>query len=186
MSKKQKSPQGTPAIEEINTRLGGLFGALTEALKKIEVSTAEHGSREATAPDRHGPVRVSADIRLSSLSETRERTRHPARQKRERAKPRSRERKNRASEVCPIGPIEQHDEPGLWCITVEIPGLSEHDISIEAVGSDLFLVAHQGRVRLPAPAGLKPSDCALHGSNGFLEISAPWPPNPASETGDDR
>lgn len=191
MRNKNKQPRGRDALEEIETRLGGLFGALADALGEADASLSQGAKGSVDWHSGDGRVRSSALVRVRSLS-NRGDTPQAAKPRRRSPSPTPKTRDEDPSDArtpfrtatARAPKIERYDEPGLWAVTVEVPGASVGTIALVDTAEGLVLAAPPHSVRLPAPIGIFAQDCGWSFANGIVEIRAPLPAaNPGTPDG---
>lgn len=172
-------PTGREAIEEIDRRLGGLLGGLTEGLAKLadaaEQAQAASGAREATIDTGKGPMRVRAgySVRVGGLggrSETAVDT------GRDPAEPVSTPEAEAPAPAEPV--VDVFEGPEGWSLTADMPGVAEADLRV-AVAEGRVTVETTGvrryRVETEAPGWLSADALETRLVNGVLELSAPRP-----------
>ena len=171
-------PTGRAAIEEIDRRLGGLLGPLTEGLARIadaaEQAQAAAGAREFTIDTGKGPMRLRAgySVRVGGLGGTAEASsgRDPAAPVHEpKAKP-------KPAAIEPA--VDVFEDAQGWSLTADLPGatldalslsLDAGMLTLETTGSRLY----RASVEVPGWLTLAAIDRRL--ANGVLELSAPSP-----------
>ncbi len=177
-------PKGREAIEEIDRRLGGLLGPLTEGLSKIveaaEKAQEASGAREMTVDAGKGPMRVRAgySVRVGGLGGA-----GGVSGERDPAEPvsagRAAEGAARAPRPTPIEPIvDVFDGPEGWSLTADMPGVGLDDLTVSA-GNGRVTVETAGarryRIETEAPDWVTAGALARRLTNGVLELSAPRP-----------
>jgi len=157
-------PKGREALEEIEARLGDLFGRLGETL----------GAAARRAEDAGGPLRVSSDvsIRLGGLAAG-----DAARETPETEDGRPAPGSAAASASPPVPEWEVEDRDGAWVVTVEVPGAAAENTSVSVADGVLALSADGARAyaaEIPFPDHADPARLETRLANGILEIRAPW------------
>lgn len=182
MSRNSKGPTGRAAIEEMEERLGEVFGTLGGALKGVleAAKSAEQdgGGTERTFDFSSGPIRAQSSMRIRvggvDLGES---TRAPDRDitkpvNPDTAKPSAAE--SHASRPTAREPLfDTYLENGAWMLTAEIPGIPEDAVQITVKGRSLELMAngHQTyRTVVEIPEGLDPASLQHTVTNGILEL----------------
>jgi HSP20 family molecular chaperone IbpA len=170
---------GREAIEEIDRRLGGLLGPLTEGLTKIveaaEKAQAASGAREMTVDTGKGPMRFRAgySVRVGGLGGTSEWS-----SERDPAEPVS-TAKPKPAEPAPVEPIvDVFDGPEGWSLTADMPGVGLDDLTVRVAGGVVSVTAdgaRRYRVETEAPAWLTVEALERRLTNGVLELTAPRP-----------
>lgn len=175
---KDEQLTGREAIEEIDRRLGGLFGPLAEGLAKV-VEAAEKaqeaaGAREMTIDTGKGPMRVRAgySVRVGGLG-----GRAGAPEARDPAAPVS--EPEAKTEPAPAEPVvDVFDGPEGWSLTADLPGVAESELAV-TVGGGVVTVETTGarryRAEAEAPGWLRAELLSRRLTNGVLELSAPRP-----------
>jgi len=170
--RRRRNPTGREAAEEIEARLGDLLGTLGDALSAA-IGVAERGGdgeqerrwhKEADA----GPVRASVDLhlRVGGLDGS----------VRRQSADRPEQTKSRAPECgVPREPVyDIHEEPGLWWLVADLPGVAPEDLVI-GVDAGVLKVTTAGarryRLRVPLPREHVASSLRHGLVNGILEVT---------------
>jgi HSP20 family molecular chaperone IbpA len=173
-------PTGREAIEEIDRRLGGLLGPLTEGLSKI-VEAAEKaqdasGAREMTVDTGNGPVRFRAgySVRVGGLGGSAEWS-----SERDPAEPVSKgaDEAAAAPEKPVVEPlVDVFDGPEGWSLTADMPGVGLDDLSVTVADGRITVAAagaRRYRIETDAPGWLTAEALSRSLTNGVLELTAP-------------
>lgn len=163
--RREDGPKGREAIEEIEARLGELFGKLGESLGALSSGARRDGEADA-------PVRVHSDvrIRLGGLDADTVAPEDAPAPEAEAAAP--------AASPAPRAPAcEVRDADGAWVLTAELPGASAEDITVSVDTGRLTLTAggaRSYRAELPFPDHADAGRIDWRLANGILELRAPW------------
>lgn len=147
MSQKKKSFQD--AAKEIDAGLGGLFGALSEAIGEM-ASRLEDGhsgavERDLTFDTAKGPVRAQAGVRLRmggldvGGSDAASRPR-PVNPNRTGAKPPAEPAKAR------VLAYDLFEDDDAWVLTADLPGVARKDVHLSADGPVLTIRTSGARI----------------------------------------
>lgn len=177
MTRDRKGQSGREALEDIEARLGDLFGTLGNALSSVIDMANDprmmdgHGI-EKSFDVSNGPVRAGSSIRvrvggLSKSTRTAERDvkkplNQPRSQPHEKAQPSVRE---------PI--VDTLIDEGSWVLTAEMPGIPADAVTLEVTGSLLQITAEGAQVfrtQVEIPDGLDPDSLEHAVTNGILEL----------------
>ncbi|MEL6998757.1 MAG: Hsp20/alpha crystallin family protein [Pseudomonadota bacterium] len=177
MTRDRKDPSGREALEEIETRLGDLFGTLGTALNSVIDLANDAESRNGDGLERsfdvsNGAFRAQSSVRVrvggldgGSARDTRDVSK-PVNQPKSRstqdAKPSARE---------PV--IDTFTDEGYWVLTAEMPGIPEDAVSIKVDGNMLVLKAEGSqsyRTEVNIPPELDPESLEHAVTNGILEM----------------
>ncbi|MEM8595053.1 MAG: Hsp20/alpha crystallin family protein [Pseudomonadota bacterium] len=201
MSNNRKGPKGREALEEIEARLGTVFGALGAALKgAVDVaSTAETAGKEGVefsrdrkgrgedGPDTGGrgagigPIRTHSSVRvrvggldIGDPSETSDPEERDVTRPVNRPSSSSREPKSAASEEPRPLTLTTNLEDGMWIVTAEVPGVGGDQVSVSVEGGTLSIEASgifHYRGTIATPPGLDTASLTHRVTNGILELS---------------
>ena len=167
----------TKAAKDIEDGLGGLFGALGEALSemaaKLEEGTSGVVERDHVFDSTNGPVRVHAGVRLRAggMESGKADLRTPRPVNPNRARP-----QEPAPDI--IRPIsyDLFQDADIWVLTAELPGISRKDLVLDQRQTDL-LIRTTGQRRFEADVALSdPFDLAsikVALRNGILTLNIP-------------
>ncbi|MEM1264657.1 MAG: Hsp20/alpha crystallin family protein [Pseudomonadota bacterium] len=146
---------GREALEEIDLRLGGLLGALSETLGQV-VEAAEARGQEG---GRGVKVDTGVRVRMGGLDVDRDPEPTPKPEPPAARKP----------------DIEVYDEPTSWTVTAELPGISPDDLDVTRVDGALRIRTSGARrfeASVPVPDALSGAVLDIRLKNGILEIRA--------------
>lgn len=143
MKKKSKSFQD--AASEIDAGLGGLFGALSDAIgemaARLEAGSSGAVERDMTFDTEKGPVRAQAGVRLRMGGlDTGSSTQTPRPVNPDRAKPAPAKPAARALAY------DLFEDEDIWILTADMPGVSRKDVKFEASGTVLNIRTTGARV----------------------------------------
>lgn len=158
--KSSEGPSGFDALTEIDARLGELGRALRSALDAA--SSGQSKTTEWSSGD--GSVQAGIQVRIGGIQSS---------QAKPSASPRRKETAKEPSKSVrtPIAEIEDGED--AWTLTVELPGVSVHEIEPKIGDGTLTVVTtgdRQYQVNAPLPDGLAETTPELRLTNGILEI----------------
>lgn len=182
MARAPKSgPTGREAIEEIDRRLGGLLGPLTEGLARLadaaEKAQDAAGAREFTIDTGNGPVRLRAGyaVRVGGLGGKAAATggRDPAAPVREpgpQAGP--------SAAVFTEPAVDVFEDAQGWSLTTDLPGATLDALTLTLEAGVLMLETtgtRRYRAAVDVPPWLTLPAIERRLANGVLELTAPRP-----------
>ena len=179
MSRDRKGPTGREAIDEIETRLGDLFGALGNALNGVlDMANSEDarrpGGMERSFDLSKGPVRAQSSIRVrvgglgGSEGEPERDLTQPVNK--------SKAGDDRASKPEPgiqTPVVDTYLDEDAWVLTAELPGIPEDAVKIQVTGQSMDISAEGVRsykTRVDIPEGLDAESLSHTVTNGILEL----------------
>lgn len=179
MGKDRKGPKGQEALDEIEARLGGLFGNLGNVLKDvIDLAQSDKargdGGFERSFDLSNGPIRAQSAFRvrvggLGGGQEAGDRDITTPVNDPPEAKPRA--RAARTDELEPN--MDIFLDQGAWVLTAEVPGIPEDGVEIWVSGQVLEISATGAmsyRTQVAIPDGLDPDSLRHSVTNGILEL----------------
>ena len=173
MTGKDDDPKGLDALQEMNSRLGGLLGALNEALGQAVTSIEAGKGIDQSWDSGEGKIRTTGHLRVrSALDAIRERE---GRQGRDPAEP-IRTAPVKPNQELRQVPHEMFEEPEAWIATAELPGVGAGDISLGADAGRIVLTttgARKYRVAIDVPEVIDPARAEITLTNGILELRLP-------------
>lgn len=181
--RKDEEPTGREAIQEIEARLGTLFGKLGETLSSLSNAGREAGGEAAREGMRvHTDLRVRVGGLLDGAADgSGDAARGPVRP----VTPRGSAAGAEPQPAAPRTPIvEVHDGAEVWSATAELPGAEAEHVSVRAAGGRLEIVATGARpyrAELPLPPDIDPESIEHRLANGILEVRAARRPSGEAE-----
>jgi hypothetical protein len=162
VTRRPRTPKGREALSEIELRLGGLLGAVENALSEALDRARDGGDAQDLSGERTaGGVRAQWSVRVGPAAGARGDV--GAKRSHEPAAPRG------------ADPEAIETEAG-WVLAVEMPGADPATLSVDADGERLIVRAsglREHRLSIPLPPGASPDGLETRLLNGILEITMP-------------
>ena len=182
-----KGPKGQDALNEIETRLTGLFGAIGEALSEAAARAGDASSQTDQTWQQQwdtgdGPIRASGGVRIRTAADAararKPDERDPAEPINRRAGGKARPADDPAPEATRKVAFETLEDDTTWRALAQFPGVAASEVRLDIDDGTARLSSTGPRTfvaETPLPGGIDAANISLTVSNGIVELRAEKP-----------